>query len=141
MLKSHICFNNKTLQRKNDNRHGNNGNYCFNDFFAKKYEFCKVLKEEEKKKKKKKEKNPTQDFRDFSVGRERANKHFYFFLPNIVCPFYAHSIEYMIFQVSGDGCSAAMTFLFIYKMSNLTPKQCIQNMIRIIYSEIQHKIY
>ena len=47
-------------------------------FFAKKYEFCKVLKEEEKKKKKKK---PTQDFRDFSVGREKVNKHFCLFWP------------------------------------------------------------
>ena len=44
-------------------------------FFAKKYEFFKVLKEE-----KRKEKKTTQDFRDFSVGRERANKHFFFVL-------------------------------------------------------------
>ena len=46
-------------------------------FFGKNSEFFKVINGN----KKNKNKNATQDFRDFSVGRERANKQF-FFLPN-----------------------------------------------------------
>ena len=44
-------------------------------FFGKNSEFFKVINGN----KKNKNKNATQDFRDFSVGRERANKQF--FLP------------------------------------------------------------
>ena len=41
-------------------------------FFGKNSEFFKVINENTNK-------NATQDFRDFSVGWERANKQFFFF--------------------------------------------------------------
>ena len=51
--------------------------FSFNDtFLAKKSEFFKVINGN---KKKNKNKNATQDFHDFSVGRERANEQFFFF--------------------------------------------------------------
>ena len=43
-------------------------------FFGKNSEFFKVINGN----KKNKNKNATQDFHDFSVGRERANKQFFF---------------------------------------------------------------
>ena len=74
MLKSHICFNNKTLQRKMTTGMETMETIVLMICLQKNTNFVRF-----KRGRKKEEKKPTQDFRDFSVGRERANKQFFCF--------------------------------------------------------------